>query len=180
MEGDDYKIKEGRFDISDTATVVSLSKAGGTDKGKFVLKLESEDGSEVSIVMSFIQTIALRSMASRVERGAKGRETKSQGYDTEAPSLFPIECEVEVSLSDGRAKTLREIIRDVVFGLALPMEQGSWSNDRRFSETVGSILIKMAEDGRVEHLGTDAYRMTGAVLAEMRAKEFRDQTNEVI
>ena len=181
MARDDYTIKEGRFDISETMTAVSLSNAEGSDRGKFVLKLESEDGTEVSIVMNYIQTIPLRSFANRIEKKKPSQDARRRWYDEEAPSLFSMECEVEVLLSDGKTRTIDEIIRDVAFGLALPTDYYGGFSDycAFFIEDLDFILTSMAEDGRVERIGAEIYRMTEAALAEMRSKAIgRNCSNE--
>ena len=184
MERDDYRIGGERFDISETATAVSFANGEGQDQGKFVLKIETEDGKEASIVMNYFQMTALRRFVVRAEDKAKTLEVKKQKYDSESPSLFSIECELEVSLSDGTAKTLAELIRDVAFGLALPTDYCDEFRDYRhfFSEDVQRALKEMAKDGRVEQFGAGAYRLTSAVLSSIRAKDIRlnEQKNEAI
>ena len=177
MTKDDYTIKGEMFDISETMTAVSISNADGLDSGKFVLKLESEDGTEVSIVMNYIQAVALRSSVGRIGKKEEIQDARRQEYYEEAPSVFTMRSEVEILLSDGMARTFEEIIRDVAFGLALSTEYYDGRSDycAYFYDDIDIILTSMAEDGMVESLRGDAYRMTDTALAEMRAKEFRDQ-----
>lgn len=172
MTKDDYTIKGERFDISETMTAVSLSNADGHDTGKFVLRLESEDGKEMSIVMNYIQTIPLRSFVNRIEKKNASHDAMRQRYDEEAPSLFSTECEAEILLSDGKSRTFDEIVRDVAFGLALPTDfYGGFSDYHAlFVEDLDFILTSMTKDGKVECLHGEVFRMTDAALAETRFK----------